>query len=50
MFPVPNVPYYDRMMPILGKAISAIYAGQNVRGMLGQVQQQINAITPQYTF
>ena len=50
VFPVPNVPYYDQMMPILNKAISAIYAGQDPTGMLGQAQQQINAIIPQYTF
>ncbi len=49
VFPVPNVPYYDRMLPILGKALSAIYGGQDARGMLEQVQQQLNAIIPQYT-
>jgi multiple sugar transport system substrate-binding protein len=50
VFPRPNVPYFDQMMPILGKAISAIYAGQDAPGMLEQAQQQVNAIIPQYTF
>lgn len=50
VFPRPNVPYYNQMMPILGKAIAAIYAGQDPKGILEQAQQQVNAIIPQYTF
>ncbi len=50
VFTIPNIPYYDQATPILYKAIADIYAGKDATATLGQAQQQINAIIPQYQF
>ncbi|MCL4545500.1 MAG: ABC transporter substrate-binding protein [Chloroflexi bacterium] len=50
VFPVPNIPYYNQFITILGQKISAVYAGQPAMAMLQQLEQSVNAIIPQFHF